>query len=285
MSINKWFVGMMAGWMVYWLIGRVRQRAEQAGQVDRRSKGWLSYYYSAMIPLAVEDFAALALIAALAAGVIGTKLLGHWILGMLSGGILLAVVAQAVWMRSMEHNHNIDLELPHFFGLIRNTFLATNGNERFALEYAAEHITLPALKKPFSVLSERWANGAELHAEAERTKRFFRNPTVWHLLDALQQEHYGGGSFLRDLDRLTEQARERFRLAETRKVATAGSVYALYGILLLNLFIVLLLVLIDPQGMAAFRDMTAGKWITGLSLIGYAGILFVSFRLIRLGDD
>lgn len=285
MMMTRMLFGMLVSLLMFFGILWIRQRVEQAGQVDRRSKKWLAYYYSAMIPLSVDDFSGLSLTASVAVAYVAAELLGHWLLGMLAAVIILGVILQLVWIRSMEQNHKIDLELPHFIGLIRSSFLATNGNERFALEYAVEHVTLPALKKPFSILSERWKSGYDLERETEITKKFFRNQTVGHLLDALVQEHYGGGSFLRDLDRLTEQARDRYRLAEMRKVATAGSVYALYGVLLLNLLILLLIGIADPQGISVFRETTIGKWITSLSLIGYSSILFVAFRLIRLGDE
>ncbi|GAX91253.1 type II secretion system F family protein [Effusibacillus lacus] len=263
----------------------IRRQVERQGIVDRRSNRFLAYYYSARIPLRAETFCFTVLFAAAGAAIIGSKLLGHWILGGLTGGILVGIVLQTVWSRSVDQSRKLDLELPHFIILIRNAFTATNGNERFALQYAVNHASMPALRNPFAILMQRWERGADLQAEAEKTKQFFRNPVVWHLLDAIVQEHYGGGSFLRDLDRLAEQARDRFRLSEMRKVATAGSIYALYGVISLNLLLVVVLAIADPAGVKLFRETVLGRLIVGVSMTGYFGILFLAFRLIRLGDD
>lgn len=281
----KLLMCLLVGLLSFFTLDWIGQKVSQAGQIDRRSKGILAYYYTGRIPIKAENFAAVGLLFTVFIGAYFAKSLGHWGLGLLASCIWMVILTQAVWIRSMNQNHKIDMELPHFIGLIRNSFLATNGNERFALEYAAAHATLPALKNPFSILSERWKNGEELQWEAEQTKRFFRNPAVWHLLDAVVQEHYGGGSFLQDLDRLAEQARDRFRLAEMRKVATAGSIYALYGVLLINIAILLVVALFDADGLAVFRETVLGKIITGLSMAGYSGVLFIAFRLIRLGDE
>lgn len=263
----------------------IRNRFPADRQIDRRSSQLLAYYYSARIPWPADIFAGCILLLVLLTASAAAKMFTHWFLGLLTGLIVLAVITQIVWMRSVGQNQKVDMELPHFIGLLRSTFLATNGNERFALSYAAANANLPALVFPLRVLAERWENGADLPREVDKTKRFFRNSIVSHMLDAIVQEHYGGGFFVQDLDRLTVQARDRFRLAESRKVAIAGSVYALYGILGFNLLLLLLIGLFDWHGLLLFRELAIGKLIIGLSLTGYAGVMILAFRLIRLGES
>ncbi|MFC4769233.1 hypothetical protein [Effusibacillus consociatus] len=204
---------LLVSFTLYLVIKWIGNKVAHPEPVDRRSNQFPAYYYSARIPVTIETFVSLSLCTVVLVAAIASRLFGHWVLGGLTGLIHLGLIVQFVWSRSVKENQEIDMELPYFLGLIRNAFLATNGNERFALQYAVDHTSMSAL----------------------------RNPIVWHLLDSVVQEHYSGGSFVQDLDRLSDQARDRFRLAEMRKVATAGSVYALYGVIGVNLLLLVTL--------------------------------------------